>query len=213
MSLRDPCITYRMGTLFSFKREVRASSDTRLILRKYSPFSADCGTSLKNNHVSLAKSCDDDSDSSLPPVDNSDCDPELEVSSESESSDTEDSLSGSEDKSVSQLDDNPSTIVHTSQVSDAQSSSSDKCSCYYTRTDNVAGAAIGEITRWDADSSHWVGDLAEEVYPHLRGRRGENNFGKITLSTFDRDSDLELPVIGSFVYCESSALDHAATEA
>nr|CAD7397351.1 unnamed protein product [Timema cristinae] len=106
------------------------------------------------------KSCDDDSDSSLQPVDDSDCDSELEVFSKSESSNTEDSLSGSEDKSASQLDDNPSTMVHTSQVSDAQSSSSDKCSCYYTRTDNVAGSAIGEITGWDADSSHWVGDVA-----------------------------------------------------
>nr|CAD7428577.1 unnamed protein product [Timema monikensis] len=123
--LRDPCVTSRIGTLFSFK------------------------------------SCDDDSDSSLQPVDDSDCDSELEVFSKNESSNTEDSLSGSEDKSASQLDDNPSTMVHTSQVSDAQSSSSDKCSCYYARTDNVAGAAIGEITGWDADSSHWVGDVAD----------------------------------------------------
>nr|CAD7588731.1 unnamed protein product [Timema genevievae] len=34
------------------------------------------------------------------------------------------------------------------------------CSCYFTRTDNVAGAAIGEITGWDTDSGHWVGDVA-----------------------------------------------------
>nr|CAD7602927.1 unnamed protein product [Timema genevievae] len=33
------------------------------------------------------------------------------------------------------------------------------------------------------------------------------------MSTPDRDSNLILPVIGSPVYCESSALDHAATEA
>nr|CAD7260114.1 unnamed protein product [Timema shepardi] len=37
--------------------------------------------------------------------------------------------------------------------------------------------------------------------------------GKITLSTSDRGSNLDLPVIGSLVYCDSSALDHAATEA
>nr|CAD7443747.1 unnamed protein product [Timema bartmani] len=36
---------------------------------------------------------------------------------------------------------------------------------------------------------------------------------KITLSTQDRDSNLDLPVIGSLVHCESSALDHAATKA
>nr|CAD7443343.1 unnamed protein product [Timema bartmani] len=35
---------------------------------------------------------------------------------------------------------------------------------------------------------------------------------KTTLSTLDRDSNLDLPVIGSSVYCESSALDHAATK-
>ncbi|CAG2053764.1 unnamed protein product [Timema podura] len=35
---------------------------------------------------------------------------------------------------------------------------------------------------------------------------------KTTLSTLDRDSNLYLPVISSLVYCESSGLDHAATE-
>nr|CAD7459039.1 unnamed protein product [Timema tahoe] len=34
-----------------------------------------------------------------------------------------------------------------------------------------------------------------------------------TLSTPDRDSNLDLPVIGSLVYCESSSLEHVATEA
>nr|CAD7432689.1 unnamed protein product [Timema monikensis] len=37
--------------------------------------------------------------------------------------------------------------------------------------------------------------------------------GKTTLSTPDRDSNLELPIIGSLVYCESSTLDHVNTEA
>nr|CAD7398832.1 unnamed protein product [Timema cristinae] len=36
---------------------------------------------------------------------------------------------------------------------------------------------------------------------------------KTTLSTPDRDSNLDLPVIGSLVYCESSAIDHETTEA
>nr|CAD7458074.1 unnamed protein product [Timema tahoe] len=36
--------------------------------------------------------------------------------------------------------------------------------------------------------------------------------GKTTLSTLDQDLNLDLPVIGSLVYCESSALNHAATE-
>nr|CAD7446651.1 unnamed protein product [Timema bartmani] len=53
----------------------------------------------------------------------------------------------------------------------------------------------------------------KEVNSHLRGGRVENQFGKITLSTLYQDSNLDLPVIGNLVYCESSALDHAATEA
>nr|CAD7458011.1 unnamed protein product [Timema tahoe] len=40
----------------------------------------------------------------------------------------------------------------------------------------------------------------------------ENHSGKTTLSTPDRDSNLNLPVTGSLVYCESSALDHAVTK-
>ncbi|CAG2057955.1 unnamed protein product, partial [Timema podura] len=53
----------------------------------------------------------------------------------------------------------------------------------------------------------------EEVFPHLHGGRVENHFGKISLSTSDRDSNLKLTVIGSLVYYESIALDHVATEA
>ncbi|CAG2065201.1 unnamed protein product, partial [Timema podura] len=44
-----------------------------------------------------------------------------------------------------------------------------------------------------------------------RGRVG-NDFGNFTLSIPDRDSNLVLPIIGSLVYCESSALDHTASE-
>nr|CAD7199325.1 unnamed protein product [Timema douglasi] len=43
--------------------------------------------------------------------------------------------------------------------------------------------------------------------------RVENHFGETTLSTTKQDSSLGLPVIGSLVYCETSALDHAANEA
>nr|CAD7573545.1 unnamed protein product [Timema californicum] len=49
---------------------------------------------------------------------------------------------------------------------------------------------------------------AEEVYSHLRGGRVGNYF----LGTPDQDSNLDLPSVGCPVYCESSALDHAATE-
>nr|CAD7431509.1 unnamed protein product [Timema monikensis] len=39
--------------------------------------------------------------------------------------------------------------------------------------------------------------LREEVNPHLRGGRVENNLGKNTPSSPDRDSNLDLPVLGS----------------
>nr|CAD7409543.1 unnamed protein product [Timema cristinae] len=41
----------------------------------------------------------------------------------------------------------------------------------------------------------------------------ENHFGKTILGTPGRDSNLDLPVIDSLVYCENSALYHVATEA
>nr|CAD7459900.1 unnamed protein product [Timema tahoe] len=47
---------------------------------------------------------------------------------------------------------------------------------------------------------------AKEVYLHLYGGRTGNNFEKTNLSTPDQDSNLDLPVIGSLAYCESSTL-------
>nr|CAD7577041.1 unnamed protein product [Timema californicum] len=40
-----------------------------------------------------------------------------------------------------------------------------------------------------------------------------NHFERASLSTSDRDSNLDIPVIGSLSSCESSALDHVAAEA
>ncbi|CAG2058744.1 unnamed protein product [Timema podura] len=56
------------------------------------------------------------------------------------------------------------------------------------------------------------GKAFKEVYPHIRGGRVENHFGKTSLSTPDQDSNLDLPVIDSLAYYETSALDHATTE-
>nr|CAD7440842.1 unnamed protein product [Timema bartmani] len=53
---------------------------------------------------------------------------------------------------------------------------------------------------------------SDEVYPHLCGGRMEKLFVKTTLSTSNRDSNLKFPVIGSLIYCESSALGRAPTE-
>nr|CAD7456784.1 unnamed protein product [Timema tahoe] len=58
-----------------------------------------------------------------------------------------------------------------------------------------------------------LSDLLSEVYSHLCGGRVINHFGKTTLGTFDRESNLNLTVISSPVYYESSALEHAATKA
>nr|CAD7261662.1 unnamed protein product [Timema shepardi] len=52
----------------------------------------------------------------------------------------------------------------------------------------------------------------EEVFLHLHGGRVENHFEKTSLSTPGRDSNLDLSIIASLVYCESSTLDPAATE-
>nr|CAD7405217.1 unnamed protein product [Timema cristinae] len=55
-----------------------------------------------------------------------------------------------------------------------------------------------------------------EVYPYLRRGKWKNSLEKhiekSTFSTADRDSNLEPPVINNIIYCESSAIDHAATK-
>ncbi|CAG2059239.1 unnamed protein product, partial [Timema podura] len=52
-----------------------------------------------------------------------------------------------------------------------------------------------------------------EVYPHLRGKRVEGSFGKNHPSVHPTEIRHYLLIVGSLVYCESSVLDHAATEA
>nr|CAD7439471.1 unnamed protein product [Timema bartmani] len=52
-----------------------------------------------------------------------------------------------------------------------------------------------------------------EVYPHLRGGSVKDQFIKTNMSTLNRDSNLDLPFIGSLVYYKSSTSDHEATKA
>nr|CAD7437595.1 unnamed protein product [Timema bartmani] len=52
----------------------------------------------------------------------------------------------------------------------------------------------------------------EEVNPHLRGGRLENHLGKTAPSSLERDSNLDLPVLGSLAQHETSALANYATE-
>nr|CAD7396667.1 unnamed protein product [Timema cristinae] len=55
--------------------------------------------------------------------------------------------------------------------------------------------------------------VSMEVYLHLHRSKEENHFVITTLTTPDQDSKLDLPIISSLIYCNSSTLDHKATEA
>nr|CAD7198688.1 unnamed protein product [Timema douglasi] len=66
----------------------------------------------------------------------------------------------------------------------------EKYSCTY----NVGDYRIHFVV-WDTSG---IGKVElEEVNPHLRGGRVENHLGKTTLSSPDRDSNLDLPVLSS----------------
>nr|CAD7427008.1 unnamed protein product [Timema monikensis] len=54
--------------------------------------------------------------------------------------------------------------------------------------------------------------FVQDMYLHLHEGRVKIHLGKKPLSTPDRATNLVFPVIGNLVYCESSALDHAASE-
>nr|CAD7432585.1 unnamed protein product [Timema monikensis] len=56
-----------------------------------------------------------------------------------------------------------------------------------------------------------LGHLLECNHIFVEGE-WETILEKTTLCTPDRDLNLDLPIIGNLVYCESSVLDHAATE-
>nr|CAD7425472.1 unnamed protein product [Timema monikensis] len=69
---------------------------------------------------------------------------------------------------------------------------------------------------WDEELATIAQIWAEQcTYGHdlCRNSEWKTILGETTLSTPDRDSNLDLSVIDSLVHCESSTLDHAATEA
>nr|CAD7603104.1 unnamed protein product [Timema genevievae] len=79
---------------------------------------------------------------------------------------------------------------------------------------NTTGALANYATEAAQRLGNRSGKLnSEKVYPHLHGGRVKKPFRKTTLSTPNRDLNLDLPVITSLVYCEGSALDQAVTEA
>uniref|UniRef100_A0A7R9DLC6 SCP domain-containing protein n=1 Tax=Timema poppense TaxID=170557 RepID=A0A7R9DLC6_TIMPO len=62
--------------------------------------------------------------------------------------------------------------------------------------------ALGKEVKGDPGPQPQASDMmqmveSEEVNPHLRGGRVENHLGKTTPSSPDRDSNLDLPVLGS----------------
>nr|CAD7411773.1 unnamed protein product [Timema cristinae] len=67
-------------------------------------------------------------------------------------------------------------------------------------TNNHNGLGVGRLN-------------TDEVRPHLRGRRVENNLGKTTSSSPERDLNLDLPILGSLAQHETSALANHSTEA
>ncbi|CAG2062260.1 unnamed protein product [Timema podura] len=56
-------------------------------------------------------------------------------------------------------------------------------------------------------------DIFKGSVPAFVWMEDGNHFGQIPLIKADRDSNIDLPVIGSLAFCESSVLDHASTEA
>nr|CAD7400800.1 unnamed protein product [Timema poppensis] len=70
-----------------------------------------------------------------------------------------------------------------------------------TQTDRIAKTnfygSLGHETSTSINISGIGKVELEEVNPHLRGGRVENHLGKATLSSPDRDSNLDLPVLGS----------------
>nr|CAD7599251.1 unnamed protein product [Timema genevievae] len=71
---------------------------------------------------------------------------------------------------------------------------------------NELGARLQNIY-WSRRKSIFTGSV-----PTFAWRESGKPFRGEKLNTPDRDLNLDLPVVGSLVYCESSALDHAATE-
>nr|CAD7590216.1 unnamed protein product [Timema genevievae] len=59
----------------------------------------------------------------------------------------------------------------------------------------------------------WALKRINRKVPIFAWRESGNPFGKTTLSTLNRELNLNLLVIGSLVYCKNCVLDHAATKA
>nr|CAD7393192.1 unnamed protein product [Timema cristinae] len=70
------------------------------------------------------------------------------------------------------------------------------------------GSILEEGLAQNIGTAQLVQRKDEEVYPYLHRGRVENHLGKTTFSIPDQDSNLNLHVIGTLVYCENYALDY-----
>nr|CAD7589043.1 unnamed protein product [Timema genevievae] len=97
----------------------------------------------------------------------------------------------------------PGTSVHIHTSASLETAATESC-C-------GAGLATGSDIEGHYNMAH-----LQEIPLLLRSdeeEKVENHFGKTTLNTPNRDSNLDLPGIGSLVYCKGSVLDQAAIEA
>nr|CAD7441728.1 unnamed protein product [Timema bartmani] len=103
--------------------------------------------------------------------------------------------------------------AYLSHVTDLKYDPEDSIELWQTNT-NIENWTYVELSIYTPYSFKGLGRIyLEEVYLKLCGGRLENHLRKTTLGiSDDQDSNLNLPVIGSLVYCESSVLDHAATK-
>nr|CAD7570523.1 unnamed protein product [Timema californicum] len=76
-------------------------------------------------------------------------------------------------------------------------------------SDKISSRTIFIRVQCRSGESSWIGPGREK--DGSSGGRAANHFGgENILSTHDRDSNLNVPVIGSLVHCESSYIDHAS---
>nr|CAD7439821.1 unnamed protein product [Timema bartmani] len=80
------------------------------------------------------------------------------------------------------------------------------------REDTEERSMVIATILYDGTTMVDVRQLQKQLQANVKMRKVENHYGKTIISTPDRDSNLAIPVFGSLVYCESSALGHAATE-
>nr|CAD7568664.1 unnamed protein product [Timema californicum] len=84
-------------------------------------------------------------------------------------------------------------------------------------TTNISCRKKAQPVNFPPDSDMaWLGSppqLNGEMYLHLCGGGVENHFGETPLSTPDRDTNINLPVISSLGYCASMALEQVVIKA